>query len=203
MFGTKTHDLVYENVDEYVTRPAFDSRLPLLFIALKEGRILVFDYASLRIVKFLSALTDKKFRAINDLLFSGVDGRLYFTAMVSLDEFYLGIINIEMDKITTLENLGPWWHLGHVFNSVSTNKVYVLSTCICAAIPELIPFNLFSFSQSSKKITAQLELYNAKFGPFGLQIINDGKRAYVGNRFSLSIGIIDLIENKFVGYISP
>ncbi len=209
LFSALTHQVVYESNLELTTRPTFDSQQSLLYMVTQDNKILVFDYKRLQIVRFLDALDKKGFQNAFDILYSELDNRLYFSALDTNFFSYLGSIDTKLDKIVVTEQVGvnapyyPYWGEGFLFASPSTKKIYLLSWCLCGSIPEEVPYNLFTFSQDTKKIISELGIINADISPFALKILPGGKRAYIGHSFgSIWTSIIDLEQNKIVGYIS-
>lgn len=209
LFSATTHEVIYQDTLEVTGRPAFDSRNSVFYVAMKDNRILVFDYARMRIVKFLYALTDKKIYRIFDLLYSEIDNRLYFSAN-TITQFpfeklysYIGSMNPKSDKIIKVEQIGPNWCAGFMYNSLATQKILSLSgCCICIVIPESIPFKLFGFSQISQEIISELDGSNAAFVPFGLRVLDEGRKAYIVDDWAGGVIIVDLVQNKIVGYIN-
>ncbi|EQB62586.1 MAG: hypothetical protein RBG1_1C00001G0165 [candidate division Zixibacteria bacterium RBG-1] len=210
IFSARTHQIVYEDNLVVTTRPTFDSQYPLFYVGMADKRILVFDYQRLQIVRYLDALVDKKFPPIFDILYSEIDNKLYFSSYFSPslnDSFitftsYLGNIDIKRDRIITMEQLNSSWGEGYLYSSTVTKKIYDLCWCFCVAIPELIPFSLFGFSTNTQEIVSELDLYNASLAPFSLKVLEGSQKAYLVDSWSGNIAIIDLEQNKIVGYIS-
>lgn len=211
IFSTFNHQVVFNNNLEVTTRPTFDTREPVFYAGTADNRILVFDYRSMQIVRYLNAPTDKKIPKIYDLLYSELDNNLYFSTFIGLIETsytsYLGSIDIRRDQIITTERLdlfSAWgyWGEGYLYSSVATKKVFLLSNYY-GAVFECIPFNFFGFSITSQKIVSELELGDTFWG---VQILDSGLKAYV---LSAGFGwcgpngilIIDLVQNKIIGTI--
>ncbi len=202
LFKASTHEIVYEDTITVIGRPTFDSRNSVFYVAVKDNRILVFDYARTRIIKFLYALTHKKFRTVFDLVFSDIDGRLYFSAYDSLYASYLGNLNTNSDRIITSEKLDPPWVEGFLYSSPVTQKIHLLAACYCQVIDKGAPYKLFSFLQTTQTIISELEIWNVYFGPFAMYVLEGGRKAYIKTLGGSLISIIDLEHNKIVGYIS-
>ncbi|OGC79321.1 MAG: hypothetical protein A2145_02540 [candidate division Zixibacteria bacterium RBG_16_40_9] len=213
IFSTFNHQIVYENNLNVTTRPTFDSQYPLFYVGMADKRILVFDYQRLQIVKYLEALRGKQLPPIFDILYSEIDNKLYFSSYFSTNDTpftsYMGNMDTKRDRLITIERLDtyePWgyWGEGYLSSSKALQKIYLLSSTYGAVIPEFIPYNFMGFSITSRKIVSSLGVYNYFAGFSGVQIFDDGTKAYIigmGGYNLYGILIIDLVENKIIGTI--
>ncbi len=208
LITAKTHEIVYQNPVEVTGKPTFDSRLPVFYIAMRDKRILLFDYQKLQIIKFLNALLDKTIPPIFDILYSEIDNKLYFSTQCYYSiidtsySSYFGSIDAKRDLIIPLDKLSSYWSGGNLYNSSATQKIYVFSgCCLCVVIPESYPYNLFGFSVNTQKMVSELGLSSWRFERSGFQILEGGEKAYSIHSWYGYISIVDLVQNKIVGTI--